>query len=153
MPKLLNRLRRVQLYMESGKCRIVDLRIAAEEEHRFFVVGLFQRLADTHGGSRDGGDFYHVNPAPRLAVGVIDQGMQGSLSGLAALRFAPLDATDTAGREQMFAGDDGVEDQIDVPMLVGRDIHSEALDHEIPLMPLTVCEGPRTAAALYRSAQ
>jgi hypothetical protein len=128
--------------------RVVDVRLAADQEHHVFLVGRFERLAHPHGGRRARGHFDQVDSAETLGLGVAAEGMQGCLPGHGEEGLIALDAANAARGEDVLVVADGVEDQEDVPVLVGRQLDCDALDHWIPRSAMVVCEGAATARAL-----
>lgn len=131
---------------------VVNLRVAADKEHRVFVVGRFQRLADADRRGGDRGDLHQVDCASVVASGVGGQGIERCLGDGRQQDFAAFHAADTASGGDASMLEDRVEHDEHVPILVGRKLDQEALDHWVPLSAVLVCEGAATAKALRDSA-
>lgn len=127
---------------------VVHVGLAADEKHDFFVVGRFQRLAHPYGGGDGGRNFHQVDtPQPRV-FRVCQQGIEGGLGRLCDARITLLDATDAAGGEHVLVVGNGVEDEIDLPAFIGRQLNHEALAHWVSLGSVVVCEGLLAARSM-----
>lgn len=149
---LLNRSCRIEADVEGLDRSVVGLVAAAEEEHSIFLVGRFQRLQDAHGSCRNRGDFHEVESAVPMILCVASKGIHRCLRDGSEERLSALDPAHAASGEAVLRIDHRIEDQEDVPVLVGRQIDSEALEHFVPRGCLMVCEGLHTARAFAAAA-
>lgn len=139
---------RVHIDADLSQDGVDDLGASADEEHRVFLVGRFQRLENPGAGRLGRCDLYESKGLHPVTFSVVAKGLERSLANGCEAGLASVHAAPSTGGEDVLVVDDGVEDQEHSTVLIGRELDGDALDHWIPLGAVVVCEGAAAARAL-----